>query len=337
MTSTVLFKPLVGALFAAALFAYIAPGISNGQEASPGAVSGKTNAGAGRGFPLSSPWVSCYGSAKDLGDLGKVAKTFRVINIDADPGLGNFSAAQVKTLQAGGKNRVISYLNIGSMESFRDYWQSVPAGFVSGKANKTAHRGAYSGYPNETWMDLSNADYQKLIVEYVAPRLVAQGVDGFYLDNMEMVEHGTATKNGPCSDTCRQGGLDLVRRLREKFPRHLIVMQNATSDTTRRGVTGGVSFPTLLDGIAHEEVYAPRYDREAERQLQAWRKMMLLPGGKRFWIGTEDYVGSCKSSTAAKSVYKRSRAQGFSPYVTDASAGQQGICYWSFASRYGDR
>ena len=333
MTATIFWRPLAGAFLAAALLVGVGFGIGNGQEAAKEPAPGEANQGAGRGFPLASPWVSCYGSAKDLGDLDKVARTFRVINIDADPGLGNFSAAQIKKLRAGGKNRVISYLNIGSMESFRDYWSRVPAGFVSGKANKTAHRGTYSGYPNETWMDLGNADYQKLIVEYVAPRLVAQGVDGFYLDNMEMVEHGTKTKNGPCSDACSQGGLDLVRRLREKFPRHLIVMQNATSDVTRRGVSGGVSFPTLLDGIAHEEVYAPRRDREAERELKAWQKMNLKPGGKRFWIATEDYVGSCSEKAAAQKVYKDSAAQGFSPYVTDASSGQQGICYWSFLTR----
>src|SRR5260370_35880977 len=103
-------------------------------------------------------------------------------------------------------------------------------------------------------MNLGNADYQKLIVEFVAPRLVAQGVDGFFLDNLEIVEHGTATSNGPCDATCAQGGLDLVGKLRAAFPDRLIVMQNATSDFTRLGQTGGVAFPSLLDGISHEEV-----------------------------------------------------------------------------------
>lgn len=287
-------------------------------------------AAAGRGFPLTTPWVSFYGPAGQMGGLDKAASTFRIFNIDADPGTGNFTPEQITQLKAGGKNRVISYLNLGSMESFRTYWTQAPTDFVSGKANTAAHLGPYAGYPDETWMDLSSPDYQHLIVDYVAPRLVAQGVDGFYLDNLELVEHGPQDKNGPCSSACRQGGLDLVRRLREKYPNLLIVMQNATGDVTRLGTTGGISFPSLLDGIAHEEVYAPNPDTSALPELKAWSALKLHPGGQPLWIATEDYVGSCNNSGAALKVYTASRAEGFSPYVTDASAGQQGVCYWPF-------
>ncbi|MGI4790035.1 MAG: endo alpha-1,4 polygalactosaminidase [Janthinobacterium lividum] len=285
---------------------------------------------AGRGFPSSSPWVSCYGSAANMGDLTKVAHTFRIINIDADPGGHNFTPKQITQLKVGGQNRILSYLDVGSMEASRTYWTHVPVGFTAGKDNKAAHLGTYEGYPDETWMDLGNAAYQHLIVDYVAPRLVAQGVDGFFLDNMELVEHGPHDKNGPCNAACRQGGLDLIRRLREKYPNLLIVMQNATSDVTRLGTTGGIAFPSLLDGISHEEVYAPHSDEQAQQELDSWRKMKISSGGREFWIGTEDYVGTCANIKGAKAVYAASRAHGYSPYATDASAGQQGICYWAF-------
>ena len=265
-----------------------------------------------------------------MGDLDRVAQTFRIINIDADPDVGNFTPAQIVLLKAGGKNRVISYMNVGAMESFRTFWNQAPVGFVSGKANTAAHLSSYAGYPDETWMDLGNADYQHLLLDYVAPRLVAQGVDGFFLDNVELIEHSPDDTNGPCPLTCRQGGLDLVRRLREKYPNLLIVMQNATSDVTRLAVTGGVSFPSLLDGISHEEVYTPQIDRRSEQELQGWQSLHSTPGGHPFWIGTEDYVGSCANKSAAQAAYTASRVQGFSPYATDASAGQQGVCYWPF-------
>ncbi len=298
--------------------------------ASAPAPSPPASSPTGRGFPAAAPWVSCYGPAAQMGDLGRVAQTFRIINIDADPGSGNFSPAQITQLKAGGRNKVISYLNLGSMESGRTYWTRVPAGFVSGQDNQAAHLGSYSGYPDETWMNLGNADYQNLILNYVVPRLVAQGVDGFYFDNLELVEHGPNDANGPCDAACRQGGLNLVRRLREKYPALLFVMQNATSDVTRLGQTGGVSFPSLLDGVAHEEVYAPQHDAQAEGQLAAWREMHLTPGGRPFWIGTEDYVGSCANTDAARAAYTASRGQTFSPYAADASAKQQGVCFWPF-------
>ena len=323
-------RPLA-ALTVALLCCSLLPGCGSGAgEAATPAASPPAVSAAGRGFPLTAPWVSCYGPAGQMGGLDKAAQTFRIFNIDADPGTGNFTPEQIAQLKAGGKNRVISYLNLGSMESSRAYWTQVPGGFVSGKANTAAHLGPYTGYPDETWMDLSNADYQHLLVDYVASRLVAQGVDGFYLDNLELVEHGPQDQNGPCSLACRQGGLDLVRRLREKYPNLLIVMQNATGDVTRLGMTGGASFPSLLDGIAHEEVYAPNPDASFLQELKKWQDTKLRPGGQSLWIATEDYVGSCANTDAARKVYAASRAQGFSPYVTDASAGQQGVCYWPF-------
>ncbi|WP_210543237.1 hypothetical protein [Rhodoferax sp. PAMC 29310] len=58
-----------------------------------------------RGFANAAPWVSYYGSAAKL-DLAKMAATFRNPDIDADPGLRNFSATQVKQLQNRGANKV---------------------------------------------------------------------------------------------------------------------------------------------------------------------------------------------------------------------------------------
>ena len=112
-------------------------------------------------------------------------------------------------------------------------------------------------------MNPSNPEYQRLILEHVAPRLAATGVDGFFLDNLEIVEHGAsgAGTGAPCDRACVTGTLALVARLRRAFPGLVLVMQNATSATTREAVVGGVPFPRILDGVSHEEVYAPRYDR----------------------------------------------------------------------------
>jgi cysteinyl-tRNA synthetase len=286
--------------------------------------------GPGRGFPHLGPWVSFYGPARAVQPLARVAQKFRIINIDADPGVAGFTRAQIEQLKAGGRNRVISYMNVGACERFRTYWETAPRGLVPCKDNLRAQRGRYAGYPDEMWMDPGNAEYQALILEHVALRLVEAGVDGFYLDNLEILEHGEETNNGPCGPRCRQGGLELIAKLRAAFPDHLIVMQNATSDVTRLGRTEAGSYPALLDGIAHEQVFAPTRDDEALAQLLEWKKMNLTVGGRPFFIGVEDYVGSCRASARAKKVYAENMARGFAPYASDASAGQQKICYWPF-------
>ncbi len=276
------------------------------------------------------PWMLYQGTDAGIGSFTTIASTFHDMVLDLDPDLGNFTTTEVATLKNGGSNLVLSYLDVGSCESFRSYWSTVPTGYVSCSANTAAQIGPYSGYSNETWMNPSNTDYQHLIVDYVAPRLVAQGADGFYLDNLEIVEHGTSTTNGPCDATCAQGGLDLVRLLREKYPSLVIVMQNATSDVTRLGKTNGVAFSSLLDGVAHESVYAPSYDATAEAQLLAWQSLNLTPNGHPFWIGTLDYVGSCTQTAAAKADYASSRAKNFVPYASDASSGLKVVCDWGF-------
>lgn len=304
---------------------------SPSNTASESTTTTSSAAGTGRGFPVAGPWVSFYGNANQV-DLAKLAATYRIFDIDADPDMGNFTPAQIKTLQNGGQNKVLSYFNLGSCENYRSFWSSVPAGFLSCSANKAAQLGTYSGYANEVWMNVGNADYQNLILNYVAPRLVAQGIDGFYFDNFEIVEHGTNTTNGPCDAQCSQGGLDLIAKLRDKYPNLLFVMQNATSDKTRlgtaMGASGTVSYPSLLDGIAHEEVYKPTFDKSVESELVNWSSMNLMPGGLPFWIATLDYVGSCSNTTDAQVAFQSSRARGFSPSVSDASASQQTVCYW---------
>jgi cysteinyl-tRNA synthetase len=283
----------------------------------------------GAGDAQGKPWAAFYGAASAMGDFALAASTFHLLDVDADPGVGNFTPAQIAQLRSQGAV-VISYMNVGACERFRTYWSSTgPGGPLSCGANTSAQLGPYAGYPDEVWMDLSNPDYQLLLLNYVAPRLLAQGVDGFFLDNMELVEHGPTDANGPCSGACRQGGLDLVRQLREKFPKAFIVMQNATGAVTRTGVTAGISFPTLLDGISHEQVYQP-YDARAEAELIAWQQLGLKPKGRALWIATEDYVGSCSNVAAAKPIFDRSRANRFDPYATDRSAGQQLVCYWNF-------
>jgi cysteinyl-tRNA synthetase len=284
---------------------------------------------AGPGIRANAPWLSFYGTAEQMGDLDAVAARFRLINIDADPDTGNFSARQIRELKAGGRNTVISYLNIGSCERTRRYWKRAPAGLVPCAANRAAQIAPYRGFPDEVWMNPSNPAYQRLILEHVAPRLAATGVDGFFLDNLEIVEHGAGGggTGAPCDRACVAGTLALVARLRQAFPAMVLVMQNATSATTREAVVGGVPFPRILDGVSHEEVYAPRYDRSAETELLAWAAAAPR-NGARFSITTLDYLGNCRDRQRAERVYSRSRAKGFSPYVTISSANQDKVCDW---------
>ena len=78
--------------------------------------------------------------------------------------------------------------------------------------------------------------------------------------------------------------------------------------------------------IRHRRARPQRHDDEAHARAVA----ELRPGGRAFLIGTEDYVGTCDAVTEARAAYEASRGLGFSPYATEASAGQRVACYWPF-------
>jgi cysteinyl-tRNA synthetase len=281
---------------------------------------------SGRGFPALSPFLVYYDTAESLGNLSVIANKFRIIDIDVDPGLGNFTKAQVTQLKGGGKNRVLGYLNMGACENFRAYWATAPAGFLSCSANKAAQRGSYEGWPNETWMDLGNADYQKLVIDHMAAGVASLGVDGFYFDNLDIVDHGTNTTNGPCNAACVQGALDTVRKLREKYPDFLFVMQNAVGENTFEGTTGGVAFTSLLDGIVGENTFTPlpRGDASLLSDLKLWQGLNLMPGGRPFFIGTLEYLDSCDDTANLTKVVDLGKSNGFTSYVSVESLNE--IC-----------
>jgi cysteinyl-tRNA synthetase len=281
--------------------------------------------GPGRGFPEVAPWALYYGTAADAGDLAKLASSYRILVIDADPVLaGNWTTDQVRALHANG-NRVLTYLDVGSCESYRSWWADAPPGHLSCRDNTKAQLGPYPGYPDEVYMNLADPDYQSLLVEVAAPKLAALPVDGFLLDNFGLVEDRSR-----CDLACAQGGLDLVAKLRARFPDELLVINSFVNDFTVTGRTQGVDFGTLLDGVLGEGFYFPDYFPAQESQLAAWTAKHYAPGGREFFTGTIDYVTSCDDVADAGPVYARSRAAGFSPYVWLEGSASDAVCYWPF-------
>ncbi|WP_244220867.1 endo alpha-1,4 polygalactosaminidase [Paraburkholderia aromaticivorans] len=277
-------------------------------------------------MPPSPVWAAFYGQGSAI-DLAQAASTFRLIVIDADPGTGTpaFSAAQIAALKANGA-KVLSYLNFGACEKSRTYWNTVPSGFVSCGANSAAQISKYQGYP-EYWMNPANAGYQNLIVNYVAPRLAATGVDGFMLDNFEIVGHGVNSSTAPCDASCAQGGLDLVKQLRERFP-DLALVPNAAPVQAIGGTTGGVSFPWLIDGVIAEQVFLPSTSTSVVQQLKSWQTTEQNLGRSGFFTGSLDYASTCTASSAAQTAWTAAQQAGFSPSI--ATVALDSICWWSF-------
>jgi hypothetical protein len=108
----------------------------------------------------------------DFEDANKMTG-YETIVIDA----AYYTKAQITTLRENGAKTVWSYLNIGSVETFRD-------GYETFQNNTLA---PYKNWPDEYWMDVSLPAWQSFLADS-ALALAGKGVDGFFLDNADVYD-----------------------------------------------------------------------------------------------------------------------------------------------------
>ncbi len=108
---------------------------------------------------------------------------------------GDTSAGRVSQLKRQGAV-VLGYLSVGTIESYR-WWY--PAA--------TAYKMELWGDWGEWYADSSKTGYRDLIAGRVAPKMLAKGFDGLFLDNVDMIETHSAQSAGMVS---------LVRRLSKR-------------------------------------------------------------------------------------------------------------------------
>ncbi|MDO4648795.1 MAG: endo alpha-1,4 polygalactosaminidase [Eubacteriales bacterium] len=87
----------------------------------------------------------------------------------------NFTAEEIALLHEDNKN-IYSYINIGAVENFRDYYETY-LGLTLGP---------YENWPEERFVDVSEPSWRKFIVDDLAQELKEKGIDGFFVDNADV-------------------------------------------------------------------------------------------------------------------------------------------------------
>ncbi|MBO4678796.1 MAG: endo alpha-1,4 polygalactosaminidase, partial [Lachnospiraceae bacterium] len=107
------------------------------------------------------------GSDKELSNY----KDYETIVIDAQ----YYTAEQIKEFK-GDSHKVYSYINVGSVEDFRDYYADY----------EDLTLGDYEHWAGEKWVDVSNVEWQEFVLNELAPSLAEKGIDGFFVDNCDV-------------------------------------------------------------------------------------------------------------------------------------------------------
>ena len=146
-----------------------------------------------------------------------------------------YTKSQIAFLHSKGI-KVYSYLNIGSIESFRSYYNNF--------MNITL--GDYQNWNDEKWIDVSNSKWQDYVVTTLAKNLKAKGVDGFFLDNIDVyTEYHT--------DSIFNGILNIINRLNSTY--RLPIIANGGYDFFKAAMGKNLTLNKLVYGVNTESVY----------------------------------------------------------------------------------
>lgn len=89
--------------------------------------------------------------------------------------LDEFGDSNISRLNSKGVH-FLAYLNVGSLETYRDYYEDYES--LTFKD--------YDNWPDERWIDVSNTDWQNFVVNTLAKNFKDRGAFGVYLDNVDV-------------------------------------------------------------------------------------------------------------------------------------------------------
>lgn len=177
---------------------------------------------------------------------------YDVIVIDA----AFYTKSEVEVLKIKNK-KVYSYLNIGSIETDTRHYPRF----------QNASLGPYANWPNEEWVDVSNKDWQKYILEYATTEIVSKGVDGFWINNTD-VYYFYPTK------AVFEGIIDIINRL-NVFNLDLVI--NGGNKFVEEAILDSTTPKCRINGVNQEFVFTS-YDFTKMKPIppENWEKEYYL-------------------------------------------------------------
>lgn len=104
------------------------------------------------------------------GNLTELSK-YETVVIDAQ----YINEKDIAEFKAQG-HTVYSYINVGSIENFRDYYHLYEHIML----------GEYEHWEEERWIDVSSGEWQEFILNKLSAELLEKGIDGFFVDNCDV-------------------------------------------------------------------------------------------------------------------------------------------------------
>ena len=211
-----------------------------------------------------------------------------------------FTAEDVAYLKNRGVKTIYSYLNIGSIEAFRDCYEDY--------AEYTL--GEYENWPDEKWMDVSQEEWRNYIISK-GNELSDKGFDGFFIDNVD-VYYMFQTKE------IYNGIVDILTQLKRNNNMDIII--NGGDIFVREYIASGEQSGKIFDGVNQEDVYTSydfeekRFEMNTEENRAYYQKYLQDLLNKGYVVYVLEYADK---KEIQKQAIAYANDQGFIVYVAD--------------------
>lgn len=152
------------------------------------------------------------------------------------------SAHQLAQLHLAG-HTVYSYLNIGSVEKSRDYFERFEECFM----------GRYDNWPDEVWVDVTQQEWQDFVSVELLDRIREKDpeIDGLFLDNLDVYSRISDMEDEDMTEDAYDALVGILDNYQEE---ELPVMINGADLFVNRLISEGES--GLIWGVNQETVFS---------------------------------------------------------------------------------
>lgn len=228
-------------------------------------------------------------------DKIKKVQEYKTVVIDAD----YFTAADIKGLHK--KNHIVyTYLNVGSIEDFRSYYNDY----------KDLTLGPYENWEGEEWIDVSSPKWQQFVIENRAGSYIKKGVDGMFIDNCDVYYQYP-------KEEIYQGLVTILKELRKK---NLKVLINGGDYFVKEYIQRNGKPADILTGVNQETVYTSidftlgnfgKAEKETTDYYVDYLKTVQNKGGGIYLL---EYT---KDQSLAKKVKKACKTHNWNYYISN--------------------
>ncbi len=237
-------------------------------------------------------WGFAIGNGTLRGDLSRRYADYDLLVVDGQEA----RRRDVGELRAGGRV-VLGYLSVGTIERYRPWYRRL----------KPYRLEAWKDWKGEFFARVRRRGYRREIVARIAPRLLAKGFDGLFLDNVDMIESHRRQARGM---------RELVARLSALVGAEgeLLFAQNGY-----RIIDPLIPY---LDGWNREDVTGSydfdrgRYRVNGARRTRAAMRELRRVAGHGLLVTATDYTRRARGKAARRAI-ANACAAGALPYVSD--------------------